>query len=434
MPPTGSLPWQCNHCGRINEGEQLTCTYCGEQQRKSRDLSWQLPTLVHSPTHVEYSHKRRMSQRFLLVLVSIITLSLLMIPILASNYLSYTPFRIIQTLFMPNNISDIAWSPDSRMFAAVSLGKNVGSGIAMVSVWRTNDDQPLYSYTYPSPPSYGSLIAWSPDGKSFAIVWDDGTLTFWGASNGTSKWRVQSSFRLNLITSANIFLTGFVWSADGKHLIISYSGEQLYVWDIASGHTLPTAQIPRTTSQKLSILALSPDGTQAIIPYQQTDVSDVTYAAWDINTGNILPLPAENTIQADVAPRIAWSSDGKALAASNGDNVIIWQWNKQRNCWTFVRSIEVATFYRGILALAWSPDRQHLATADTANVVRLWNAFTGDLLGPFRLPLFDHPNSKVEEYTDTDQAITGLAWSPNGKYLLSGDSARQILLRQKIVQ
>src|SRR5581483_6370847 len=183
MPPTGSLPWQCNHCGRINEGEQLTCTYCGEQQRKSRDLSLQLPTLVHSPTHVEYSHKRRMSRRFLLVLVSIIILSLLMIPILASNYLSYTPFRTIQTLSMPNSISDIAWSPDSRMFATVSLGKNVGSGIAMVSVWRTNDDQPLYSYTYPSPPSYGSLIAWSPDGKSFAVVWDDGTLTFWGASN-----------------------------------------------------------------------------------------------------------------------------------------------------------------------------------------------------------------------------------------------------------
>lgn len=106
-----------------------------------------------------------------------------------------------------------------------------------------------------------------------------------------------------------------------------------------------------------------------------------------------------------------------------------WQWNKQRNSWIFVRSIAVATFGRVILALAWSPDRKRLATADSANVVRMWSASTGDLLGPFRLPLFDHPTSKNEEYTDTDNAITELAWSPNGKYLLSGNSAGQILLQ-----
>ncbi len=64
-----------------------------------------------------------------------------------------------------------------------------------------------------------------------------------------------------------------------------------------------------------------------------------------------------------------------------------------------------------------------------SGVIRMWSASTGDLLGPFRLPLFDHPNSKIEEYTDTDNAITGLAWSPNGKYLLSGNNAAQVILQ-----
>jgi WD40 repeat protein len=45
------------------------------------------------------------------------------------------------------------------------------------------------------------------------------------------------------------------------------------------------------------------------------------------------------------------------------------------------------------------------------------------------IALFDHPNSKNEEYTDTDNAITGLAWSPNGKYLLSGNNADQVILQ-----
>ncbi len=103
-----------------------------------------------------------------------------------------------------------------------------------------------------------------------------------------------------------------------------------------------------------------------------------------------------------------------------------WQWNKQRNSWTFVRSIAVTTF-GSVIALAWSPDRKRLATADS--VIRMWNASTGELLGPFRLPLFDHPLSKNEEYTETDNAITGLAWSPNGKYLLSGNHAEQVILQ-----
>src|SRR5258706_559223 len=66
-------------------------------------------------------------------------------------------------------------------------------------------------------------------------------------------------------------------------------------------------------------------------------------------------------------------------------------WDRQRE---LDEAFAVATFGRVIFALAWSPDRKRLATADSANVVRIWSASTGDLLGPFRLPLFDHPNSK----------------------------------------
>jgi hypothetical protein len=65
-------------------------------------------------------------------------------------YLSYTPFHAIHTFSMKNGISSVAWSPDSRVFAAVTFGGNNGSGIAMVSVWRTDDDRQLYTFIYPS--------------------------------------------------------------------------------------------------------------------------------------------------------------------------------------------------------------------------------------------------------------------------------------------
>ncbi len=422
MPPTGSLPWRCDNCGRVNDGGQLTCTLCGGLY-KSGDPPGPPPALAHRPG------EGRSSRRFCLIGLTVSIALILSAGGLVFAYLSYTPFRTIDAFPMSNGISSVAWSPDSRVFAAVTFGEHIGRNIAMVSVWRTSDGRQLYTYIYPSAPLYGSRLAWSPDGRSFVIAWDDGNVKIWGAANDYSSWQEKSSFHIYVNASANLHLTGIAWSADGKHLVMSYSDGELHIWDTVGGQPLPPVQAPRVAPQMRSILALSPDGTQAIVLGQQTSLPDATYAIWDVSTGKVIPLPSQSLNQAHEVTHFAWSADGNALAVSVGGTAMSWQWNKQRNSWTFVRSIAVATFGRVILALAWSPDRKRLATADSANVIRMWSASTGDLLGPFRLPLFDHPNSKNEEYTDTDNGITGLAWSPNGKYLLSGNYAEQVILQ-----
>jgi WD40 repeat protein len=421
MPPTGSFPWHCDSCGRVNDGGQLTCTLCGGLYT-SGDPPGPPPALVHHPD------KGRISRRFFLIGLTVI----LSAGGLVFAYLSYTPFRILHAFQMSNGVSSIAWSPDSRVFAAVTFGGRFGTSIAMVGVWRASDGRELYTYIYyPSTPLGASRLAWSPDGSSFAIAWDDGNVNIWGAANDYSSWQEQSSFLIHVHASTNLYLTGLAWSADGKRLVMSYSDGQLHVWDTVGGHLLPPVQAPRVAPKMSSILALSPDGTQAIVREQQTYPLDATYVIWDwdVSTGKVNPLPSQSLNQVLEETHGAWSPDGNALAVSVGGKVMSWQWNKQRISWTYVRSIAVATFGRVIIALAWSPDGKLLATADSANVIRMWSASTGDLLGPFRLPLFDHPNSKIEEYTDTDNLITGLAWSPNGTYLLSGNSPGQVILR-----
>lgn len=341
-------------------------------------------------------------------------------------YLSYTPFRTLQTFLMRNTISSLAWSPDSRAFAAVTLGEGYGSSIAKLNVWRTSDSQELLTSLFQPPLKGNSRVAWSPDGSDFAVAWDDGSVEIWEAKAGddSASWSQKASFHIG-VRAANPYLTGFSWSADGKRLVVSYADEGLHValpLDVyerenMGWHRMPT---PPVDTQMRSIRAVSPDGTQAI--GQQ---ASATYAVWSVATGKAIPLPV---MLADPQTQFAWSPDEYSLAASYGGNVLIWQWNTQRKGWAFVRSLAVTPF-GGINALVWSPDNTRLATADSDNVIRLWSASTGDLLGPFRLPLFDHPHSKIEEYTDTDNAITGLAWSPSGKYLLSGNNAGQVLLQ-----
>jgi WD40 repeat protein len=414
MPATGSFPWRCNNCGSVNDGGQLTCTLCGGPYT-SGDPPGPLPALAHRPG------KGRTLRRFFLIGL---TVSLVGGWVFA--YFSYTPFRTLHTFQMSNTICSIAWSPDSRVFAAVTCGQGFGDGMAMVSIWRASDGRQLYTYSYPSAPSGSSQLAWTPDGSSFAIAWADGNVNIWRAANDYSSWHEQSSFHFHFHYSPmNRSLTGLVWSADGKHLVMSYLDGQLHVWDTVGGHALPPVRAPGVAPQMSSILALSPDGTQAILKHNLAGGKDATYATWDLTTGKVILLPSQNLLNAHaVWPYFAWSADGKALAASDGKKVLTWQWNQQGNNWTFVRSMDVGTPNGGITALTWSPDRKRLATADVPEVIRMWSASSGALLGPFRLPLYDPPVSRYEVNLDTE-----LAWSPNGAYLLAANFAEQVILR-----
>ncbi len=413
MSPTGSLLWHCDFCGKVNDAGQQTCAFCG-RFRESSSASGQ-------PS----AHRTRPggSRRLFLICLSVSVAVILSAGGLVLAYFSYTPFRTVRTFAMSNSIRSLAWSPDSRAFAAVTWGENYGSGIAMVNVWRTSDGQRLLTYTFPSPPQGSSLLAWAPDGRSFALAWNDGSVEIWEAKEGNDSlgWSQNSSFRLSGYPSRGTYLTGLAWSAAGKRLLVSYSDGQLHIWDALDGHLLPT----QVAARRSSILALSPDGAQAV--GQQVGA---TYAVWEVGTGKAMALPSQNVIQVDPQTQFAWAPDGHSLAATYGIHVIIWQWNPQRKNWAFVRSVAVVPFERGILALAWAPDNQRFAVADSSNVIRLWSVKSGKLLGPQFPPFFDHPASKNEVYSDTENAITTLAWSPNGKYLLSGNYPGRVLLQE----
>jgi WD40 repeat protein len=58
-----------------------------------------------------------------------------------------------------------------------------------------------------------------------------------------------------------------------------------------------------------------------------------------------------------------------------------------------------------VKALAWSPDSKYIASGDNDHTLRVWEAATGCV---------------IATYTAHSDRINAVPWSPDGKYLVTG--------------
>src|SRR5262249_53079963 len=146
--------------------------------------------------------------------------------------------------------------------------------------------------------------------------------------------------------------------------------------------------------------AWSPDGCQLAV------------AGWD---GNILVYDAENwkpTVVLEGDPRefraaawteaIAWSPDGRLLAAADGRKVAIWDVAAQK------KTSLLSGPSGDICCLSWSPDGQRLASGAWDRSVVVWETRTWQ---------------EVLTLTDVPPAV---AWSPDGRWLATGGRGNSV--------
>jgi len=209
-------------------------------------------------------------------------------------------------------------------------------------------------------------VSFSPDGKVLASGGEDNTVKLWDVASG------------KLIRSINAHIDAVntvAFSPDGKILASGSGGEfglkeaSIKLWDVYNGkflNELGTTILDRHTSRITSV-AFSSDGK-----YLVSASIDKSIRLWDVSTGKILKILSVDKREIEINV-IALSKDRKFLAAGlEGNSYFDYSKNSQI----------------------------------TENTIKVWDVMNGKL---------------IWESNAVDSRVVSVAFSPDGKYLVSGE-------------
>lgn len=222
-----------------------------------------------------------------------------------------------------------------------------------------------------------TAVALSLDGKRAVTYSKDGTAMLWDADVSEVNGRAPQSDGRNVaalkkpneVNQPNIDGK----AAESKTVL---ADRQIRVF---AGHT-----------SAVRAVAFSPDGKQIL-----TGSHDTTGVLWNKESGTKLHVFSGYNVDS-----VAFSSNGE-LAVTGADKVaVLWDvaTGKKRNVFDRARR-------GGIQFVKFSPDDRSIVTWDQSSTGSLWDVYTGDL---------------IHEFKDTVGHGTVVAFSPDGKYAITG--------------
>lgn len=343
-----------------------------------------------------------------------------------------------------DQITDVAFSADSRVLAVVDNGK--------VRLWSATDaPRLLSSLTLAS----ASAVAFSPDGTTLAAVggtsangtletWDvadaaaprllarvggvyypryatfspDGRILVTGAGEETSSgngtptgpagaviWDVSAPRAPRKLTAIQGWngQGGIAFGPGAKTLALTWSNE-VSLWGIADPEKPRRLAVLIGHTQDVKTVAFSPDGHTLV-----TGGDDNKVLLW--NTADPAHVPPATQLAEDSAQvaALAFVSNGQSLLTSDWDTQVS-QWGVADNGPTLAATLsDPADPFDVVNAVAVSPDSRVLATAESHQAVLLWN-----IADPAH-------SSELARIKTGAGPVSAVAFSPDGTVLAVGN-------------
>ena len=202
------------------------------------------------------------------------------------------------------------------------------------------------------------------------------------------------------------------WSPDGKQLASGSGTNTLTIWDMPTGNPQATLNAAPYVSGAAALrgtndgpqvysVAWSPDGKQLAAG---SGINVIL--VWDVASGE--PLA---TLIGDfgVVSSVVWSPDGKQLASLTAGSTRISLWDPANpNPTAILRGHAGVVF-----GIAWSPDSKQLATGSDDQTILVWDVANAK------------PQATLTGHTGP---VRSVAWSPDGKQLASGSDDGTIIV------
>jgi cytochrome c len=254
--------------------------------------------------------------------------------------------------FHSDAVNAAAWLRDGRAATAGADGR-----IAIWTSGKTEPDAVLEGHTAPI-----VALAASPDGAALASASWDHTVRLWPLAGGTPRVLDQHTQNVN----------GVAFSADGRALISVSYDQSVRIWPLTGAQT-PTV-VPMPTP--LNAVAAGGDGEIAV---GGADGKVYFLAADGGRVGEVTAGPRP-------VISIAISPDGARLAAAGIGGAVAVIDRKTRN---LARTLVGPGL--PVWSVAFMPDGRTLLTGGADNIIRRWNAATGEPVDPLLLETAGDP-------------------------------------------
>jgi serine/threonine-protein kinase len=229
-----------------------------------------------------------------------------------------------------------------------------------------------------------SALAFTPDGSMLFVGYQKRPVQILNAITGD---------RIDELDGDTNEYNRFAVAADGSKLVVSGKDEKLRLWDVSSPK--PKATTWKEDPGIVSHAAFSPDGKSVVTANTQGK-----YLIWDVATGKISATLASETNSG--WPFAMFLPDGKRLLTMQDNGQAQIRDLKKKD---MVTQLSVSSTFAALL------DRGQKIVVPSDNTIRVFNVDDG---------------AELLAAAPASSAVTSVAFTPDGKHLLTGTAAGTI--------